>query len=73
MRNRLGRYASSRYASSFSDNGGVTAPRQEHNMTLTYALIADGGIVLAADSELINSHGVAKDCLNKCAVLTAEP
>jgi len=42
MRNRLGRYASSRYASFFSDNGGVTAPRQEHNMTLTYALIADG-------------------------------
>jgi hypothetical protein len=34
------------------------APPEEYHLTLTYALIADGGIVLAADSQITREHDV---------------
>jgi hypothetical protein len=56
--------------SSFDNDGFTTPPWQENfPMTLTYALIADGGIVLAADSEAIHSH-FAGDCGDSRLVAT---
>jgi 20S proteasome alpha/beta subunit len=41
------------------DSEGTWTPQSELDMTLTYALISDGGIVLCADSEEIFSHYVS--------------
>jgi hypothetical protein len=46
------------------DNEPRIAPRLEAEMTFTYAVIADGGIVLCADSQITHTHrdqfGVAR-------------
>src|SRR5215471_13701521 len=40
------------------DNDPRRAPYREEKMTFSYALIADGGIVLVADSQVTHTHSI---------------
>jgi|HubBroStandDraft_5_1064220.scaffolds.fasta_scaffold196904_1 hypothetical protein len=40
------------------DDGGIAIFPQENEMTLTYTIIADGGIVVGADSQVTHTHTV---------------
>lgn len=47
-------------ASVFCDRDEYIAPQEDYYVTLTYALVADGGIVLAADSQITHPHDVGQ-------------